>query len=65
MKNSSILYKSALVHEIGGDRRAALEFLERALAAGYPAAEVTSDPEFVALRRDSAYRRIQTKYTGK
>ena len=45
-----ILYSVALVRLIANETDAALDLLQRALAAGYPAEAVRTDPELDALR---------------
>jgi eukaryotic-like serine/threonine-protein kinase len=46
------------VYESVGDRGAALRWLEVALKAGDPPADVESDPTFEALRKDPRWRRL-------
>jgi tetratricopeptide (TPR) repeat protein len=53
-----VAYALVLAHEALGDRAAALAALRAAVAAGHPVEEIRTDPELVALRRDSAYHRI-------
>jgi tetratricopeptide (TPR) repeat protein len=51
------LYRLAVSWEVCGERKAALATLGAALAAGYPPAQVRSDPELFGLRSDPGYRR--------
>jgi serine/threonine-protein kinase len=46
------------VHEVMGQRDEALRWLESALGAGYPLADVESDPTFDALRKDARWARL-------
>jgi len=49
------LYHAALVRLAGGDDEAAFELLGRAVAQGYPAAEIERDPELARLKSDPRY----------
>ncbi len=57
-KNAYVLYPIALVRLAAGDTRAALDLLERAVAAGYPTGEMLRDPELTPLRSDPRFVRI-------
>ncbi len=48
---------AASVYELIGDRAAALVWIRRALAAGYPRAQVEQDPFLAALRGDPRFPR--------
>ena len=48
--NPSVLYKAGVIALIRGNRDSALSWLERAVANGYPAADLAHDPELAALR---------------
>jgi len=50
-----ILYNSAIVYELCGQRGKALELLLAAVKAGQPLADVKNEPEFVSLRADPRY----------
>jgi serine/threonine-protein kinase len=50
-----IQHAAAGVYEEIGDRDAALRWIKRALAAGYPRARVDDDPGLAALRADPRY----------
>ena len=56
--NSQIWYRLTVIHELAGDRAAALGGLDQALKAGYPAKDLPNEPELVALRADARYHRI-------
>jgi eukaryotic-like serine/threonine-protein kinase len=51
-------FRLAVALEICGHRRRALGELERALEAGFAAAEIANDPELRALRADPGYHRM-------
>jgi tetratricopeptide (TPR) repeat protein len=57
-ENPGILYTSALIYELAGDRRAALDALESAARSGHPRSLIAGDPELKALRADPGYQRI-------
>ena len=52
----AILYRSALVLELSGQRRRSLDALGAALAAGYSLNVVEREPELNSLRQDPHYR---------
>jgi serine/threonine protein kinase len=54
-KDSDVLFTSALVYEIIGDRRRALEAVDQALKFGYSVEEIEHEPELRALRSDPRY----------
>jgi tetratricopeptide (TPR) repeat protein/TolB-like protein len=54
--NPAILYRSALVLELSGQRRRSLDALSAALAAGYSLNVVEREPELNSLRQDPGYR---------
>jgi len=55
--DGSILFQMGSVYEQLGDRARALDWLERAVAAGVPLSAVERSPWLEALRQDDAYRR--------
>ncbi len=55
-RDPEVLYYAALVAMQKGDRNKALEKLERAVAAGYPAASVRDTPNFGVLVEDPRYK---------
>jgi tetratricopeptide (TPR) repeat protein len=56
-----ILFRAALVHERLGRRKQALEWLEKALLAGYSREEIERAPPLENLRRDPGYARISSR----
>jgi serine/threonine protein kinase/tetratricopeptide (TPR) repeat protein len=56
-QNSDSLFTSALVYEIIGDRREALQQLDKSVRAGYSLELVVHEPELQQLRTDSRYHR--------
>jgi len=48
--NASVLYKAAVIALIRGHNDSAISWIERAVASGYPAAELQRDPELETLR---------------
>ncbi|GAB2869684.1 hypothetical protein GCM10027277_43690 [Pseudoduganella ginsengisoli] len=48
-------FRAAIVHELLGDRSAALAALKQAARLGYPAHLIASEPDLMALRRDPLY----------
>jgi serine/threonine-protein kinase len=63
--DSGSLFNAALVFELAGDRKSALDALERAILAGYSMHEVTNEPELAALRSDPRYPRISLEAAGR
>lgn len=59
------LYRIAVLHEILGNRRKALDALVRAVDAGYSKTEIANDPEFINLRQDRAYQNIVNYFSQK
>jgi serine/threonine protein kinase/Flp pilus assembly protein TadD/TolB-like protein len=51
----SVLYRSALVFELAGQRSQSLKNLSAALGAGYSASVVEREPELASLRKDPGY----------
>jgi serine/threonine-protein kinase len=51
-------FRAIVVHELAGERDAALAALEGALKAGYNRREIEHEPELTALRTDVRYHRI-------
>ena len=56
-KDSDVLFTSALVYEIIGNRNRALEAIDLAVKSGYSVEDVAHEPELRALRSDSRYQR--------
>ena len=61
-KSPASHFRALLVHEILGDRTAALASLDAALAAGYAFKEIRDEPELAKLRNDRRYHDIVRKY---
>jgi tetratricopeptide (TPR) repeat protein len=55
-KDSDVLFTSALVYEIIGNRKQALEKIDLAVEYGYSIEDVEHEPELRVLRSDSRYR---------
>jgi serine/threonine protein kinase/tetratricopeptide (TPR) repeat protein len=53
-----VLYYAAMVYVQAGDQKKSLEKLERAVAAGYPAAGVRDTPNFSVLGNDPRFRAL-------
>jgi Flp pilus assembly protein TadD/TolB-like protein len=51
-----VLYKAAVIAVIRGSMDSALSWIERAIAAGYPASELASDPELASIRDLPSFR---------
>jgi tetratricopeptide (TPR) repeat protein len=64
-KSPASHFRALLVHEILGDRTAALASLEAALAAGYAFKEIRDEPELAKLRSDAKYHRIIANYESR
>lgn len=60
--NSDVRFRAALANELRGRRDAALAHLARATALGYPFSLVETEPELVALRRDSRYQTLAMEH---
>ncbi len=56
--DGSMHYRAAVVLELAGRRKQALDELEAALAKGYAANEIANDPELASLRSDARYHRL-------
>jgi serine/threonine protein kinase len=55
-KDSDVLFTSALVYEIIGNRNRALEAIDQSVKSGYSVEDVEHEPEFRVLRSDSRYQ---------
>jgi eukaryotic-like serine/threonine-protein kinase len=64
-KTASVLFNSAVVHELGGERDQALAALSAAHKAGYALKEIKNEPELVALRADPRYQLLLSDSTSK
>jgi serine/threonine-protein kinase len=54
--NGRVLYKAGVVALLRGNPDSAISWIERAVASGYPAADLERDPELTALRDLPAFR---------
>ncbi len=63
-KDSDVLFTSALVYEIIGNRNRALEAIDLAVKSGYSVEDVEHEPELHALRSDSRYQRWLQQQKG-
>jgi len=57
-RDKGTLFKTALVHEVTGDREKALKALERAIRAGYSMLEIANEPELRDLRKEPRYHEM-------
>jgi serine/threonine-protein kinase len=53
---ADVIFKSALIHELNGNRAAALEALQTAIQKGYSVEQISKEPELTQLRSDPRYR---------
>jgi tetratricopeptide (TPR) repeat protein/tRNA A-37 threonylcarbamoyl transferase component Bud32 len=56
--DKNTLFKAAMVYEVCGQRKKALDALGRAIRAGYSMHEIANEPELGKLRSDPGYARI-------
>jgi tetratricopeptide (TPR) repeat protein/TolB-like protein len=56
--NMTVVFASALVHELTGNRAAALRALETAARGGHSVAEIRRHPDLTRLREDPRYLKI-------
>jgi tetratricopeptide (TPR) repeat protein/TolB-like protein len=59
-KDVSVLFRAALVHELAGDRAAALQKLEAAVRSGYSTVDIRRHPDLARLREDPRFVDIMT-----
>ncbi len=59
-RDVSVLFRSALVHELTGDRAAALRGLEAAVRGGYSVVDIRRHPDLAQLRGDPRFVGIMT-----
>ncbi len=57
-KDAEVLFGSAVVHELCGERALALTALSASLKAGYGSGEIKNEPELMNLRADPRYHSI-------
>ena len=54
--HANVLYHAAVIANLHGDREAAVAWIRRAIAAGYPAADAAHDPELSGIKAVYAAR---------
>ncbi len=64
-RDPEVLYYAAIVYVQAGDQKKSLEKLERAVAAGYPAAVVRDTPNFALLENDPRFRALISSQQNK
>jgi serine/threonine-protein kinase len=57
----AMLFYRTVVYELAGNRAAALDSLERTLAAGYSLREIEIEPELLGLRADPRYQLLLSR----
>ena len=57
-RDPEVLYYSAMVYMESNEQKKALQKLEQAVAAGYPAAAVRDTPNFSGLEKDPRFRAL-------
>jgi len=57
-EDAEVLFRSAVVHELCGERDLALTKLSASLKAGYSSGEIKNEPELTSLRADPRYLSI-------
>ncbi len=62
--DTTVLFKSALVYELTGDRAGALHALEAAARGGHSMVEIRRHPDLARLREDPRFVPIPTKAKG-
>ena len=56
--NVDILFTSARVHELAGDRTRAIDAIREALRRGYAPSEVNNEPDLTGLRSDPRFLKL-------
>jgi eukaryotic-like serine/threonine-protein kinase len=64
-KEAETLFGSAVVHELSGERDAALTMLSAAVKQGYALKEIKNEPELLSLRADPRYQSLVTGLSAK
>jgi len=55
-QDTEVIFKSALIHELTGDRKRALRAVAEARKGGYSMEQIEKEPELARLREDAEYR---------
>ena len=64
-RDPEVLYYAGLVYVQSGEKENAIEALERAVAAGYPAASMLDTPNFASLRNDPRFEALVSRAKSK
>jgi serine/threonine protein kinase/tetratricopeptide (TPR) repeat protein len=64
-RDPEVLFEAAIVYVQAGDQKKALEKLEQATAAGYPAGVVRDTPNFAVLENDPRFRALVSSQESK
>jgi Flp pilus assembly protein TadD/TolB-like protein len=62
--DSQVLCQAAVVSEVAGDRRKALQFLRRAVDRGFEKSRIARDPEFRQLVQDPSFPTLLPGFPG-
>ncbi|MBB3823467.1 serine/threonine-protein kinase [Xanthomonas arboricola] len=57
-EDAEVLFRATLVSELSGRREAALDYLRRSFARGFPPHMIASEPDLISLRRDRKYHYV-------
>lgn len=60
----NVLLIACLIHLEAGDRREALQLLQKAVSAGYPREQLLANPELKSLRSDPEFERLAKEATS-
>ena len=63
-RNTTLMYKKAVVYALRGDRSRAIEYLALALESGYSRSEAQRDPDLEGLRLEPGYAALFSRPTG-
>jgi Flp pilus assembly protein TadD len=56
--NANVIFYSAVIHEMSGDRERALQDLLAAAQRGYTRTVIDRHPDLMELRKDPGYRKV-------
>ncbi len=59
-----VLFRITQIQAIREDQNKALQFLDKAISAGYPISEIENTPELFELRQTKEYQLLMTKHEG-